>query len=496
MQKKGLLPKAIGVLTKADELKRPEELRAWIKGGNIVDEDDGSVRTAAALGQVEIAKGWTATMLKMPKRMVKAADGTMANYYINAQLERLEQQKVNEKQFFGGAGANPVMRELYDQGRAGTGALAAKLNYEYYEYCRTDWLEATLTRLFRYELQLKSDRALLGVTDSEDKDKLAAEEVESTLRDGAEALTQRFVSEVLDGEGKIFPIAREAVTEIDTSENEVNCNEINSELGKLQSLLKEHIAIAVEAVETFYADELKKMLDAPIRVSVSSLNEVDETDNVPAPPAPGALAGRFWKEAGAATKLVRSLFGTAMKLPTEAVEVHKKVIAQPIIQLGAYPGYTTAVAAVVRAECVIAKTNIEAAVASVVEQVGANNSLYIRVQPLYPLLDKARITMRATGSKHHHAYDIINALQVAFLRHLPSPEQLKEGVRTATGLKLSEFVEDTQTAEKRRELDERLARVEFSMVALVRALDVDPEDPVKRLDAAWLDELKKRALNE
>ena len=181
MQKKGLLPKAIGVLTKADELKRPEELRAWIKGGNIVDEDDGSVRTAAALGQVEIAKGWTATMLKMPKRMVKAADGTMANYYINAQLERLEQQKVNEKQFFGGAGANPVMRELYDQGLAGTGALAAKLNYEYYEYCRTDWLEATLTRLFRYELQLKSDRALLGVTDSEDKDKLAAEEVESTL---------------------------------------------------------------------------------------------------------------------------------------------------------------------------------------------------------------------------------------------------------------------------------------------------------------------------
>ena len=165
------------MLTKADEVDRPDKLRAWIKGGDVEDEDDGSVRTAAALGQVEIAKGWTATMLKMPKRMDVMADGKKVNYYLNAQLERLEKQKADEKLFFGGADANNVMRELYNEGLAGTGALAAKLNYEYYEYCRTEWLERTVTRLLQYELQLQSDRALLGVTDSVTKDELAAKEV-------------------------------------------------------------------------------------------------------------------------------------------------------------------------------------------------------------------------------------------------------------------------------------------------------------------------------
>ena len=102
--------------------------------------------------------------------------------------------------------------------------------------------------------------------------------------------------------------------------------------------------------------ELKKMLDAPIEVSL------DENS-----PAPGPLAERFWKQAGAAgSKFVRSLFGTAIELPKECVEVHKKVIAQPIIQLGAYPGYTSAVADEVRKECVIAKEKIEEVAAAVV----------------------------------------------------------------------------------------------------------------------------------
>ena len=304
MQNQGLLPKAIGVLTKADELKQPEELRAWIKGENIEDEDDGSIRTAAALGQVEIDNGWTATMLKMPKRTV-IIDGNKANYYLHNQLERLEKQKADEKQFFGGADAHPVMRELYNQGLAGTGALAAKLTERYYEYCRTEWLQATLTRLFHYELLLEHDRALLGETDSEKKDTLAAEEVASTLRVGAKALTQCFVSEMLLGDGKIFPVAEEAVTGINDSE--LLCYEVNPKLSDLQRLLEEHVAIAAKAVETFYADELKKMLDAPIEVSL------DENS-----PAPGPLAERFWKQAGAAgSKFVRSLFGTAIELPKE-----------------------------------------------------------------------------------------------------------------------------------------------------------------------------------
>ena len=79
------------------------------------------------------------------------------------------------------------------QGLAGTGALAAKLTREYFEYSRGDWLRQTLVRLLEYELQLRSERALLGATDSDTKDALAAKEVASTLDDGAKALTARFV---------------------------------------------------------------------------------------------------------------------------------------------------------------------------------------------------------------------------------------------------------------------------------------------------------------
>ena len=72
IQREGLLDRAIGVLTKSDEIKDPRYLRAWIKGEDVEDEDDGTVNTAAELGQVPLAKGWTATMLEMPKKIVTA----------------------------------------------------------------------------------------------------------------------------------------------------------------------------------------------------------------------------------------------------------------------------------------------------------------------------------------------------------------------------------------------------------------------------------------
>ena len=175
------------------------------------------------------------------------------------------------------------------------------------------------------------------------------------------------------------------------------------------------------------------------------------------------------------------------------MEVYKKVIAQPIIQLGAYPGYTSAVADEVRKECVIAKEKIEEAAAAVVKQVVAPDSLYMSVQPIPPLLDHARIHAKSTHIVIKQGFDIINALQAAFLRHLPSPEELEARVKTATSLKLSNYSEDTQTAKKRRELNERLERVDKAVQGLVKALDFDETNP---LDDFWLNTLKRKARNE
>ena len=118
------------------------------------------------------------------------------NYYTAHAAERLKKQEEAEKQYFGGENAKEVMRELYDQGLAGTGALAAKLTREYYEYSRSDWLRQTLTRLLEHELQLRSESALLGGTDRVTNNELAAKEVRDTLDIGAQALTERFLHEV------------------------------------------------------------------------------------------------------------------------------------------------------------------------------------------------------------------------------------------------------------------------------------------------------------
>jgi Cft2 family RNA processing exonuclease len=99
------------------------------------------VSTAAALGEVSLAKGWTATMLEMPKKIVTVEGGRKVNYYTAHAAERLKKQEESELRFFGGPDAHEVMRKLHDSGLAGTGALAAKLTREYFEYSRGDWLK-------------------------------------------------------------------------------------------------------------------------------------------------------------------------------------------------------------------------------------------------------------------------------------------------------------------------------------------------------------------
>ena len=90
----------------------------------------------------------------------------------------------------------------------------------------------------------------------------------STLDDGAKALTQRFVVQVLLAEGKLFPAVETMLNEL--QDKQVDCQELDYTLTLLKIALEKHVSVAVEAVETFYADELKKMLDAPIRVSMST----------------------------------------------------------------------------------------------------------------------------------------------------------------------------------------------------------------------------------
>ena len=57
---------------------------AFITGEDIVNEVEDEVVTAAALGEVKLAKGWIATMLEPPCRMVAKHGGGKVNYYTPA----------------------------------------------------------------------------------------------------------------------------------------------------------------------------------------------------------------------------------------------------------------------------------------------------------------------------------------------------------------------------------------------------------------------------
>eukprot|EP00966_Prymnesium_polylepis_P335584 7390934-Prymnesium_polylepis.1 len=364
------------------------------------------------------------------------------------------------------------MRELYDRGLAGTGALAAKLTREYYEYSRGEWLRLTLTRLLEYELELKSQRALLGTADAQTKDALAAAEVGRTFDDGAQALSERFVCEVLLG--TIVPSVQREVDQVDGIT--VAVHEVDSVLENMKASIEKHVADGVRSASTFYAEELAKLLGAPIKACFddhydeegdgdSDNNDADDDDDNKGASsgfmgasgmwdlAPSSLAKRFWTRGDA---FVKSLFGTsAESLPAHRIEMHKQVVIEPIIQLGQYPEFVEAVTGVVRAQCVRACEKVRVAAASVVAQLTADVSLYLSVVP-----DRScqNASIHFETPKNSKA-PFLDALKMAFLRYLPTPAALQGALGASEALKLSTYEELSIAQENRRTLDEKVLRV-------------------------------------
>ena len=494
IQSQGLLERAIGVFTKADEVRRPDDLVAFITGEDFEDEDDGTVVTAASLGEVKLSKGWTATMLAMPKRFVVKDGSTKVNYYAVHATERLKKQEDDEKNFFGGSAAKPVMRDLYDRGLAGTGALAAKLTREYFEYSRSEWLPVTLAKLLEHELSLKSERSLLGATDPEVQDELAAEEVAKTLDDGAQLLVERFVHE-LQGSLLVDEVSA-AVNEL-LKEPSVDAADLDDTLHEMRATIESIVASAVERVSTFFTAEITKMLSAPIRACAPNVDE-----SVQAVPAQGPLSARFWalddwsttcgEGAGLKAKaklLFRSLFGTTTRA-MEGIELHQQVIAQPIVQLGQFPAFVDAVSQTVQAECLRASEKIRAAAAKVTEQLTDDASHYVCCAPTNGCKKiEVRFHESPIASNHTRGGTVFeDALLTAFVRYLPTPAKLKAAVGNNKQLRLSTFEEDAAATNERCKLNERIERVRDVAKGLVAALDVDASKP---LDGTWLRELQE-----
>ena len=196
IQKKKLEDRTIGVFTKADlgaEDSAAHQLRAYLTGESLELEeldDDGSVMLAPDLGAVALPHGWVTTMLKMP------VDSANKRYYITHGIERIKKMENDEKVFFGGESANPVLRNLYDRGLAGVGALNALLQAKYYEHVRRTWLTGEVRRMCEHILRLNYERALLGTAD----DARAVEQTQELLGRVGQQCHEAFIHHVVMAE--------------------------------------------------------------------------------------------------------------------------------------------------------------------------------------------------------------------------------------------------------------------------------------------------------
>ena len=488
VQEQGLLDRVMGVFTKSDEVKTAEYLSSFITGGDVVNMEDDSTLTAKSIGAVELARGWTATMLKMPVAQV-SKDGKKTNYYAHPEHheERLKLQEENEKRFFGGDGAKEewreTLRQLYDNQKAGTGALAAKVGWEYFLYSRSEWLPNTVVRLLKHELDLKSQRALLGETEDAVKDALALEETNRTLDDSAQILTERFIQDVL------LPAIEKVAAALRSIDGQnVEIFALDRTLREAHAAAKAPIDDAAKQATTHYAKVILRMLKARVEIKedppAAGLPWAWEEDPpVEAPPAP-APQKRFWGNVfDAAVSIKRSVFGgTAEALPDEPVELHKKVIQTPIIQLDQYPDYCKAVADAVASECGSASDRIGKTGHRIFEHIVNldTNSKFVTVEA-EPDCMRARISVDVAG--------LTNAIKVAFMRYLPEPEMLKSMVQMNPDLKLSKYDEDPVAKAKRDDLDSAIKLVHDTTGRLIKVLDKVANKPLNR---EWLEELQEK----
>ena len=142
---------------------------------------------------------------------------------------------------------------------------------------------------------------------------------------------------MLLAEGSLFPSVEAELEQVNKAT--VPASQLDETLSELRVNIEKHVAVAVEKVGSFFADEIKKMLDAPVRLAPVEFGadeeegeegeegEEEEEPEEELVPAPGALSTRFWLERG--RQLVRSVFGTSSAVPPRAVERNQQVVEQP-----------------------------------------------------------------------------------------------------------------------------------------------------------------------
>ena len=513
-----LQDRAIGVFTKAD-CSPPRELHAYVTNEPLKEYDDDGTEageiTASEMGGVSLMTGgkhsWLATMLKMPDN---------APYYAMHGIERITKMANDERGFFGDyASWDPArhqhdaeiaakLRDLYDRGLAGQGAVGYQLQAKFLDHVRVAWMPVALGRLSQHELWLYSLRTLLGCTDTaatlhrtreilDDVGKLCNErvytqQVLTVLQTSLTTLFHRWVGrsdskwkkiEVRDASAPgIHPAAAALEASFDSVADRLQSvvsgqyllpcqvSRLDGFLAKKELEVKALVDGVVGHIRTEYTIELVRHLTAKMDVSVSAQNLLQ------AGTRPTFDKNTYWETKDG--RLVRALFGTQRVLPpSSSKELHQLVVEQghSVVQLGSFPGHTAAVSAAVGRLCDEAVVKIKAATDMLVADLVSPSSQYLESEPCHDALCDVMFKWRSGTEKL-----FVDKLLVAIARYLPTPEQMVAVVDGASdgsaAIRLDAFEEDASVVTRRTELDGMIARVQTATLQLVELLDVDKED--------------------
>mmetsp|Transcript_5757 Transcript_5757/g.20045 ORF Transcript_5757/g.20045 Transcript_5757/m.20045 type:complete len:846 (-) Transcript_5757:1193-3730(-) len=265
IEKHGLQSRSFGVFSKTDQLNDVDVLRALVTGENTPDGE-----SPAELGGVPLEKGWIATMLKKPsaggtgKRRAayyegKVPEGLPEQYFDVHNLERLHLQRRCERDFFAHEEADPVMRELYERGSAGVGALVERLEEVYNDYLHSTWMRSTLMKVMAkleastFELNVAGKSAAHGEDDLQQR---AADALRARLEDIVQPVCSDIITKF------VLPLREPIVTAECSLLTDGRCHnpfsptELDGKLRDLKRLVDEAAEQAIDAAANHLKNEI------------------------------------------------------------------------------------------------------------------------------------------------------------------------------------------------------------------------------------------------
>ena len=357
----------------------------------VLNENTAQNETPEELGQVSL-KSWVACMLGPPKQ----GWGHLEVH----NFERLFKQTRNEMDFFG-QGDNH-MKALVEAKKAGIPCLVQSLEKGYSDYLHKSWKDKAMRKILR-KLELKqSEFRDLGVVDL-DAQRLAQEEVEKRL--GAQNtqigdLYKLFIDE------HISPLCDNMQKELtDVTEGQYDVVQLKKSILQLEESLQRNCELTTNAVVGCFVGRLGEIVTA----------DVQRRSRITGKRDPRALF---------------TAFGEIMQ-------------NREFIQLKQYPDFTNAVIGKCRHLFEGSVQNVRNDLKTLISGLAAIDSPW-----LHPSFPQGGVKVAVDAEK------FLDRVKAAFLRNLPSPDELK-----AAAKEVEIGVSSADSLEKARELKDELEKI-------------------------------------